>query len=84
MWKGQKQVNGGSCLVGWDKVQRPLDYGGLGILNLEFMGGPSKSDGCGSKRQIPNRPWARSDIQVHPNATAMFNIGMETRVEGWE
>jgi hypothetical protein len=38
MWKGHKQVNGGSCLVAWDKVQQPLDYGGLGILNLEFMG----------------------------------------------
>jgi hypothetical protein len=36
--KGQKQVNGGSCLVAWEKVQRPLDYGGLGILKLEFMG----------------------------------------------
>ena len=37
-WKGQKQVNRGSCLVAWDKKQQPLDYGGLGILNMEFMG----------------------------------------------
>jgi len=37
-WQGQKQVNGGSCLVAWDKMQQPLDYGGLGILNMEFMG----------------------------------------------
>ena len=37
-WQGQKQVNGGSCLVAWDKMQQPLDYGGLGILNMVFMG----------------------------------------------
>jgi hypothetical protein len=27
----KKKINGGSCLVAWDKVQRPLDLGGLGI-----------------------------------------------------
>jgi len=27
LWKGRKQINGGSYLVAWDKVQRPLDLG---------------------------------------------------------
>jgi len=38
LWKGQEQANGGNCLVSWEKVQRPLDYGGLGIHNLESFG----------------------------------------------
>jgi len=37
-WKGSQQVNGGSCLVASEQVQRPLDLGGLGVLNLELMG----------------------------------------------
>uniref|UniRef100_A0A0A8ZUL3 Reverse transcriptase domain-containing protein n=1 Tax=Arundo donax TaxID=35708 RepID=A0A0A8ZUL3_ARUDO len=37
LWKGGKEVNGGSCLVAWDKVTRPLDLGGLGIHNLQVM-----------------------------------------------
>lgn len=38
VWKGRPQVNGGCCLVSWDKVQRPLNLGGLGIPNLQLMG----------------------------------------------
>jgi hypothetical protein len=37
VWKGRKEVNGGACLVAWDKVQRPIKLGGLGILDLEIM-----------------------------------------------
>ena len=38
LWKGQGDANGGNCLVSWGTVQRPLQYGGLGILNLETLG----------------------------------------------
>jgi len=38
LWKGQEQANGGNCLVAWEKVLRPLQYGGLGIHNLETLG----------------------------------------------
>jgi hypothetical protein len=27
LWKGQKQANGGKCLMSWAKVQRPLKCG---------------------------------------------------------
>ena len=38
LWKGHQQANGGNCLVAWEKVQRPLEYGGLGIHNLDLFG----------------------------------------------
>ena len=38
LWRGQEKANGGNCLVAWEKVQRPFEYGGLGIHNLEYFG----------------------------------------------
>lgn len=37
LWKGRREENGGSCLVAWEKMQRSLDLGGLGIRNLQVM-----------------------------------------------
>ena len=38
LWKGRKEINGGSCLVAWEKIMRPIDLGGLGIHNLVTIG----------------------------------------------
>jgi hypothetical protein len=37
MWKGRKNVHGGHCLVAWDRVCMPKEFGGLGIPNLRKM-----------------------------------------------
>jgi len=31
-------ANGGNCLVSWEKVERPIRFGGLGIHKLETLG----------------------------------------------
>jgi hypothetical protein len=33
-WKGWKDAHGGHCLVVWDKVCMPKEFGALGIPNL--------------------------------------------------
>lgn len=35
LWKGTESANGGHCLVRWTNVQKPEDFGRLGVLDLE-------------------------------------------------
>ena len=35
LWKGQKGVSGGLCLVSWKQVCKQKSQGGLGVLNLK-------------------------------------------------
>jgi hypothetical protein len=80
LWKGREQVNGGNCLVAWDKVQHPLDLGGLGVLKLEVMSWSLQIRWLWFQKSDPNRPWKGLRIHVHPNALGMFKIAMESRV----
>ncbi|WVZ97153.1 LOW QUALITY PROTEIN: hypothetical protein U9M48_042708, partial [Paspalum notatum var. saurae] len=73
LWKGRKEINGGHCL-------RPLDLGGLGILELEVMGWALRMRWMWLKKTQPDRPWAVLDIQVHPNSMAMFHISISSIV----
>lgn len=67
-------------MVVWEKVQRPLDLGGLGILNLEYMGWALQMKWLWYMKTDNNHPWKGLDIKIHPNAVALFNIGLTTQV----
>ncbi|GJM94207.1 hypothetical protein PR202_gn00535 [Eleusine coracana subsp. coracana] len=79
-WKGRTQANGGSCLVAWERVQRPLEYGGLGILNLEYMSWALQARWLWFVKTEPDRPWKGLDIPIHPNAIALFNTAVVLHV----
>uniref|UniRef100_A0A8R7QGE3 Reverse transcriptase zinc-binding domain-containing protein n=1 Tax=Triticum urartu TaxID=4572 RepID=A0A8R7QGE3_TRIUA len=38
IWKGDVDISGGHCLLPWDMVCMPKAYGGLGVLNLKWLG----------------------------------------------
>jgi hypothetical protein len=73
LWKGQEQANGGNCLMSWEKVQRSLELGGLGIHNLEILGWALRIRWLWPRRTDPNRLWAGLPISVPSKARAMFD-----------
>ena len=80
LWKGQEKANGGNCLVSWDKVQWPLEYGGLGIHNLEVFGWALRIRWLWAQKTDPNRPWAGLPIQVPAKAKALFDMAIDAVV----
>jgi hypothetical protein len=65
LWKGRKEINGGYCLVAWEKVMRPLELGGLSIINLETMGRALEMRWLWIEKTKPDCPWAGLEILVH-------------------
>jgi len=84
LWKGRKNVNGGCCLVAWEKVMRPFELGGLGIHNLEVMGWALQMRWLWIEKTKQDRPWAGLEIPVHLNASALFAISVVTIVGNGE
>jgi hypothetical protein len=80
LWKGGKDVKGGHCIVGWQRVCHPTDLGGLGILNLDVPGWALQMRWLWLQKTQPERSWTNLDIQVHPNVSALFKISVISMV----
>ena len=85
--EGKRQINGGCCLVAWEKVMRPLELGGLGIHNLEIMGWALQMRWLRwlwIRKTKPARSWTGLKITVHTNISAMFAIQVVNSVGNGE
>jgi hypothetical protein len=76
LWKGRTDVRGGHCVVGWSKVCRPINRGGLRIHNLDVLGWSLNMRWLWLKKTQPERSWSKFDFQVHPNAAALFSVSV--------
>ncbi|WVZ63220.1 hypothetical protein U9M48_012865 [Paspalum notatum var. saurae] len=80
LWKGREKANGGNCLVSWDRVQWPLELGGLGIHNLEVLGWALRIRWLWSQRTDLDRLLAGLLVSVPAKARAMFDVAVRTMV----
>jgi hypothetical protein len=72
LWKGRKDVKGGHCLVAWNKVCTPKEWGGLGIPNLRMLNLALRARWLWLQRVDNTRPWNEFNIQVPPMVRQVF------------
>jgi hypothetical protein len=72
LWKCLKDVHGGHCLVAWDRVYMPKEFGGLGIPNLRKMNLALWPRWLWLSRMEASRSWKEFEIQVPPMVTEIF------------
>jgi hypothetical protein len=65
-------------LVGWQRVCRAPELGGLGVHNLEVMGWSLHMRWLWLRKTQPDRYWAGLDFQVHPKASAKFAASIKS------
>lgn len=56
IWQGQKDAQGGHCLIAWRKVCRSKELGGLGISDLKSLGYALRVHWPWLKKVDPNKP----------------------------
>ncbi|WVZ97140.1 hypothetical protein U9M48_042695 [Paspalum notatum var. saurae] len=58
------------------QMERPLQYGSLGILNLETLGWALRIRWLWLQKTDAARPWAGLPVQIHRNAKALFDVAV--------
>lgn len=57
LWDGGDEFHGGKCKVNWQRVCRPIKYGGLGVSNLTKMGRALHLRWLWYEWTFPDKPW---------------------------
>jgi hypothetical protein len=89
-WAGKKEVNGGQCMVAWDTICKPTQFGGLGVKDLRFQGLALRVRWCWLHRTDPLRPWqglpAINDLEAFEvfQSLAQFDIGDGETILFWK
>ena len=65
-------------------VDEPLEYGGLGIHNLELLGLALRIRWLWAQKTNVERPWSGLPITVPHKARALFNVAIDAIIRNGE
>ena len=72
-WAGKERAHGGQCLVSWDRICKPFEFGGLGIRDLRLQGIALRTRWEWLRRTDVSRPWQGLPPLKDAKAKAVFD-----------
>lgn len=72
LWAGSEVLTGGKCKVNWERVCRPKELGGLGILILSRFARALRLRWLWQEWKAENKPWVGMEIPCDETDKRLF------------
>jgi mannosylglycoprotein endo-beta-mannosidase len=72
-WAGDSEISGGKCKVAWTAVTKPVEFGGLGVIELQRFSRALRLRWLWFQWTNPERPWNGTKVPVDSTNLALFN-----------
>jgi len=89
LWAGDDVLTGGKCKVNWQTVNRPLNLGGAGVLDLEKFARALRLRWLWQEWATPDKPWVGMGTPCNETDKLLFAasttlvIGDGTKISFW-
>lgn len=81
LWAGDSELTGAKCKVSWPLVTRPVEFGGLGILELDRFSRALRLRWLWLAWGTAQRPWQGMELPVDGVDLALFSAATRVTVQ---
>lgn len=80
LWAGDSEITGGRCKVAWTSVAKPVEFGGLGLIDLERFSRALRLRWLWFHWTNPERPWNGTELPIDSTDLALFSAATTVTV----
>ncbi|XP_010239490.1 uncharacterized protein LOC104581310 [Brachypodium distachyon] len=80
LWSGGDKASGRHCKINWQRVCRPKNLGGLGILNLEKFSRALRLRWLWNSWTSPDKPWVGLDLPCDDIDKSLFDASTKITI----
>jgi hypothetical protein len=73
LWAGDSEISGGKCKVAWTSVAKPIEFGGLGLIDLEKFSRALRLRWLWFHWTNPERPWNGTELPIDSTDLGLFS-----------